>query len=182
MINWIQKNLVAAIIGAVLLVFAFGIANDIVRYNNQATILENQFNAEQESVTIQYDNLWKTISQKAEISDKYKNDFKDIYTEIVSSRYQDDNLLFKFITESNPNYDVSLLKDLSRYVEAGRLGFTNSQQKLIDLKREHDNMRTTFPSSLYLGNRKELDLNLVTSSRTEEVRSTGKDDDVDLFK
>jgi hypothetical protein len=63
-------------------------------------------------------------------------------------------------------------------IEGQRTNFANDQKQMLDIKREHDTLRTTFPGSIFLGNVKELEIKLVTSTRTENAFSTGKDDEV----
>ena len=85
-----------------------------------------------------------------------------------------------WISESNPNFDVSLYKDVMVAIEAQRNIFTREQQKLIDLKREHDNLRLTFPSSIVCGNRQEVHIMIVTSAKTKDAYITGEENDIKL--
>lgn len=156
-----------------------------VSYGNKEVALRTQFEAQQKANTVIYDKVWKVIQQKAGVSDQYADKFKEIYTEIMDARYgSGDGTLMKWIQESNPQFDAGLYKDLSLAIESNRSEFSRVQQKLIDYKREHDNLRLMVPSSIFLGLKgvKELELKLVTSSKTERAFETGKDDDVELFK
>jgi hypothetical protein len=92
--------------------------------------------------------------------------------------------LVKFVKEANPNFDSSLFKQLMTSIEANRRDFEREQKTLIDIHAEHTRLFRRFPSSMYLGflDRKELTIQLVTSTRTDNAFQTGKDDDTDLFK
>jgi len=74
-----------------------------------------------------------------------------------------------------------MYKDLSTAVEVYRTKFSRTQQKLIDIKREDDNMHTKFPDKWIVGTTKDLEINIVTSTKTEKTFATGKEDDINLF-
>lgn len=178
------KTLVKLVVASLVLFCLFVGAIMFVTYSNQEVVLRTQFGAQQKANEVIYDKVWKVIHQKAGVSAEYSDKFKEIYVQIMDARYgSGDGTLMKWIQEQNPQFDISLYKDLSLAIESNRLEFSRVQQKLIDIKREHDNLRMLFPSSLFLSIKgtKELELKLVTSSRTEKAFETGKDDDVDLF-
>ncbi|MGH9426000.1 MAG: hypothetical protein ACRD2L_06835, partial [Terriglobia bacterium] len=89
--------------------------------------------------------------------------------------------LLSFITESNPNFDMKLYEKVSNSIEAQRTVFKRDQQKLIDLKREHDDLRGKIPGSLFVGGRPAIDIAIVTSSKTDASFKTGKEDDTKVF-
>lgn len=150
--------------------------------SNAEVRLRQRIEAQQKTCEAYYDKLWKVLQQKAGVTDEYKKGFKEIYTELVSGRYQDQNLLLKFVTESNPQFDPSLYKDLMASIEGERNGFLMEQKRLIDMDREHKTLRTVFPSSLFVGNRPDVGITVVTSDKTEAVFQAGKEDDIELFK
>lgn len=153
---------------------------------NEAVELETQFDAQVKGNMSTYDKVWKIITQKANISQQYSDDFARNYTAIMTGRYGNPNnrsqSLMLWIQEKNPDFSTKLYEDLSHSMEALRIEFDMSQKKMIDIKRVHDNLRLKFPSSLAMFGHNELQLKLVTSSRTEKAFDTGKDDDVELFK
>jgi len=155
-----------------------------IGWSNQEIELRNQAVAQQKNNENIYDKVWKVIKQKAQITDKYAEDFKAIYTDIMGKRYDGEakgSPMFKWIQEQNPNFSVDMYKDLSDAIEGNRAEFARVQARLIDIKREHDNLRLKFPSSLVVGARPALEIKIVTSTQTEQVFATGKDDDVKLF-
>jgi len=154
-----------------------------VSYSNSEVRLRNQVTAQQKSNEAVFDNTWKIISQQAQIADQYKEAFKKIYPDLMAGRYGNarGGALMSFITESNPTFDVKLYEKVANSVEAQRTVFTNEQRKLIDIKREHDNVRTTFPGSFFVGSRAEVQIVIVTSSKTDAAFKAGKDDDTVLF-
>ena len=140
----------------------------------------------QQNCEIVFDITWKKIQQQAGVTDQYKNGFKEIYTAMMDARYASDSAsgketLMKWITESNPTFDVSLYKTLMNTIEGSRNEFTMEQKKLIDIDRELKSMKVTFPNSIVLGGKADLEIKLVTSAKTAEAYKTGQENDIDLF-
>jgi Tfp pilus assembly protein PilO len=178
MVKWIVLSVVVFII----LVTGGWFGMSYVSFNNQEIELRNLAKAQQENNKTVYDKVWKVIKQKAGVTDKYANDFKEAYGGLMTARYGDGkNPMWSWVKEHNPNLDVSMYKDLSRSIEALRNEFQQVQKRLIDIKREHDNLRQKIPSSWFVGGREELVLDIVTSKQTKQVFKTGEENDVDLF-
>lgn len=183
-----MKNVVLALlaVAGVCLITLICLVGYVVGTLNTETGLKNQVYAQIKVNQTNYDTMWKIISQKAEISDKYKQTFAEIYPELISGRYKTGGSLLKFITESNPNFDTSLLNQLSNAVEQYRVGFKLAQDKLIDLNLQHTNLIQKFPSGFVCTTfgRSEIpesDVVIVTSGKTKEVFEKGQDDDAKVF-
>lgn len=154
-----------------------------MNYSNQEVRLRNAVKAQQEANTTSFDTCWKIIQGQAQVADKYKDSFKEIYTGLMEGRhYEKGGALMKFITEANPTFDIRLFEKLSNSIEGQRTAFMRDQQKLIDLKREHDNLLVTMPSSFFVGSRSPVEIKIVTSTKTEKTFETRKEDEVDVFK
>ena len=176
-----MKN-VLLIIGVVLVLIGGIWASAYFNYSNQEIRIRNLASAQETANKAIFDKVWKIISQKAQVSDKYRDSFEKIYTKIMTARYSSkDGSLMKWIQEQNPNFDSSLYTNLMDTIQGQREEFAQVQIKLRDIKREHDNLRTLFPSSLFVGRRPELIVTIVTSENTEAVFKTGKEDNVKVF-
>jgi hypothetical protein len=175
------KKWIPAILGGLFLFFM--VVGYITTSNTEIT-LRNRVSAQQTTCEAYYDKVWKIISQKAQVADKYKETFKDIYPKLMEGRYGGDNgnLLMKWITESNPNFDVSLYKDLSASIEAERTGFFMEQKKLIDINNAHKTYKSVFPASFFFlfSNRPDVEIKVITSSKTQDVYKTGNEDDIKI--
>lgn len=152
--------------------------------SNKEVKLRSSITAQKEVVEAFYDKLWKVISQKAQVAEQYKGAFKEIYPQLIEGRYGNEKggTLMKWITESNPTFDVSLYKDLMLSIEAERAGFFMEQKRLVDLNNEHRIIRNTFPSSIFVGSRPDIEIVIVSSDATKKVIETGKENDIDLFQ
>jgi hypothetical protein len=150
---------------------------------NKETRLRNQITAKQTDNTSEYDNLWKKLSQSAQVTDAQKEALREIIVGNAQARKSGGGSLATMVHEAVPTVDTSTFNNLLNIVTSSRDAWTMRQKELIDLKREHDNIIDLFPSNLIcmvLG-RQKIDIKIVTSSRTGEAFKTGKDDDVDLF-
>ena len=179
---WITLALVV-LIGGIIAIWAVGVSNDEVR-------LANRGNAQQENCDAYFDKMWKILKEQAGVAEQYKEAFAEIYPALMEGRYATGGNLMKWIQESNPDFDVSLYAKLQASIEGQRNGFFVEQTKLIDIDREHKDMRETFPKKLVVGNRQNIGYEvdedgtvihkgivIIKSTHTEEAKRTGKDDE-----
>ncbi len=172
------------LLGGVLMIFMVCIGGCfVVGANNDEVSLRNRAEAQQEVCEATFDTMWKIIQTKAQVAEQYKDSFAAIYPELIAGRYGGDRggALMSWIQESNPNFDTALYRDVSNSIESERHSFLEAQRVLLDIKREHDNLRQQFPSSLIVGSRPELEVEIITSSRTESVYEAGTEDDISVF-
>jgi len=149
-------------------------------YSNKYITLKNMYDAQVDKDRITYDELWKVIKQQAGVSEKYSEDFRNNYQAIMTSRNYGGEMM-KWITEANPTFTPELYIKLSNTIEIQRATFTNNQTKLISIHKEIKDLVYKFPSSLFLFTKEVPDLKLVTSTQTEQVFKTQKEDSVKVF-
>lgn len=179
-----MKKCSFAIILAVMLVFITGVScmSMYFSYNNQEVALRKQAEAQRGKVEGTFDAMWKIISQQAQVSDQYKEAFKEIYPDLISGRYKDNNTLMKWVQESNPNFDTRLYNTLMQTIEVQREQFKKSQERMLDLIREHETLCETYPSKWFITNTTPIEYTIISSTKTKYTMETGVDDDVELFK
>lgn len=171
------------IIGLFTLVFGIVFLSMYFSYNNEEIALRKQAEAQRGKVEGVFDTMWKTISQQAQVSNEYKEAFKEIYPDLIAGRYsQGDGSLMKWIQEANPQFDTSLYKQLMQTIEVYRLQFQKSQERMLDLIREHETLCETYPGTWFVKNKAPIDYTVISSTKTKLTMETGVDDDVDLFK
>lgn len=185
-----MKTLIAlgACIGVVLItaivLFSMGVG-----FHNKEVQLRNLITAKQTDNKNQMDAMWKNISQTAQVAEKDRQSLLDIFTQYATARSGgSDNKapLMKWVTESCPQVAVNsaTFEKLMNIIVSQRDGFKFRQTELLDFKREHDNLLTTFPNNVFamVLHRSKIDVVIVTSTRTDNAFKTGKDDDVQLFQ
>lgn len=176
-----NKGLIISL--AVGVFFAIVIGSMYVSASNGEIELKNQGTAQEQVCKNNFDAMFKKIAQIAEVSDQYKETFKEIYPALIEGRYKNDgNALMKWIQESNPNFDTKLYSKLVDVIESSRDSFKHEQDKLADIVREHNNLLEKWPSSMFVGGRPKLNVTFVSSGKTKEVYRTGEENDIDVFK
>jgi hypothetical protein len=180
-----SKNIPIFVFGGIVALVLVIVFMMYASTTNREVELRNQAGAQNKANEIIYDEVWKVLQQKAGILDKFAMDFREIYGTIMEDRYQGEKNgpgpTFKWIQEHNPSFTPEMYKDLSVAIEAYRGKFSRVQQKLVDIKREHDDLRMKIPSCWFVGKKPELEIIIVTSTKTDRVFSTGKEDDIELF-
>lgn len=188
---------------ALLLLIMFGMA---ISFYNGAVKLENSVKAQWGANQNEYDSYWKTITEMAQIPDKYKEDFKDVLVGNTEARYGADgsNAQMQWIQEHAVNFDSSLYKKMMTAIEAGRDDFAHGQDVLLSKKEKYSNHLQgaggafwtsffDFPKAL-MGKDAEmvedndgdglvtvLDYPIVTSKKTKKAFTEGEDEALDVF-
>jgi hypothetical protein len=164
-----------------ILVLAVIIFMGYVSYSNREIDLRMSILAKQKSNQATFDKAWKVIAQKADITANYKDDFYEVFIGGMNERYKNTSgVVFNWIKEHNPTLDASVYKDLMSTVEGMREAFNREQKELLDMKAEHDKLRTKWPGSTFLATRPEIKVKIVTSAKTEDTFETGVENDVSL--
>lgn len=167
---------VLAVVGIILVMM-------YINYNNQEVRLRKEAEAQKGKVESVHDKMWKTIQQKAGVTDEYREAFEKIYPELISGRYsQGDGSAMKWIQESNPEFDTSLYKDLMQAIEVQRAYFDQAQTRMLDIIRQRETLLETIPAKFFISNKSKIEYTIVSSTRSKGVMVTGLDDEVDLFK
>jgi hypothetical protein len=145
--------------------------------------LRNQFKAQQKTNEASFDKMWKVVQQQSGVATTERETFKKAYSEIMSSTkgVVGEGKLASFFTQAKIDINSDLFAKLMNSIESQRESFHQDQKTLLQIKKQHDDVLQTFPGSLILAGRPELEVVVITSEKTEEVFSKGKEDDVDLF-
>lgn len=151
-------------------------------YNLEAR-LRNAFNAQQKANESSFDKMWKTIQQQTGIADHERESFKETYAQIMQDTrgVAGNGQLASFFQQAKIDVTPALFEKLMASVESQRAMFHEDQKHLLKIKQEHDNVRTQFPSSMFVGSAAPLEAQIVTSTRTTATFASGKDDDVNLY-
>lgn len=181
------------IIGLSVLVFSLlfvgVLASTVISTSNREIDLRTTIETKQVDNKNEFDNMWKKISQSVQVTDKQKDALKDIFVGYASARsggkQAGDNSFINAVQEAIPTVDTKVWANLQNIIIGSRDSFTMRQKELLDLNREHKALLRKFPSGFILSTlfgRKEINIVIVTSSKSEEAFNSGKDDDVNLSK
>lgn len=183
--DFLKKNVIALSIATIIGIALIWVIGSYISYNNKEVSIRTEAEAQVKKIEGVHDKMWKIISQKAQISQDYKESFDTIYTHIMSGRYQSngtDGSLMKWITEANPQFDTALYKDLANSIEVYRNEFATYQERMVDLIREHETLERTIASKFFISDTRPIEYTVISSSKSKMVMETGLDDDTDLFK
>lgn len=152
-------------------------------YNNVEIKTRNRAEAQRQNIENCHDEMFKIINQKAKVPVEYRSAFKEIFVDIMNERYgaEEDGSLLKFVKEHNPEFDVSLYKDLMNSIEIERIKFAKEQTRMLDIIREHTNLLTTRPSKCWIANKKIIEYTVISSTYSKEVIQSGIDNQIELF-
>lgn len=176
------SNIIISAIAIIILIGAVSITGMYFSYNNQELSLRNQAEAQRGKIEGTYDKMWKILKQKAQVTDEYKDAFKEIYPQLIEGRYsQGDGSLMKWIQESNPTFDTSLYKDLMQSIEVERSAFQTSQERMLDIIREHKTLCYRYPAKFFISDASEIEYTVISSSISKATMQLGEDNDIDLF-
>ena len=169
------------ILGSIIIAFlGIVLVMQFISYHNTWTDKKNLYEEQLEVDKIIYDEVWKVIKQQAGVTEKYAEDFKNVYVDLMEARNYGGEA-FKWIQEQNPTFSQDMYMKLMNTIEAQRAKFTVNQKRLISIHKELKNLKEKFPSSLFVGGRELPELITITSTKTEKTFESGKEDDVELF-
>lgn len=176
------RNIIISAIATIVVVFGITLVGTYLSVNNEEKQLRNLAEAQRGKIETQYDAMWKIIQQKAKVTDEYKDSFKEIFVGIIDGRYsQGDGSLMKWIQESNPNFDSSMYKDLMATIDIKRTEFMNTQNRMLDIIREHKNLCMMAPKCWFVSNNSEIEYTIISSTKSKATMQTGIEDDIELF-
>lgn len=176
-----NRMFLLAALGCMLVVGIVGMVVCISTSNTEVR-LRNAITAKQDDNKSEFDNMVKKIAQTTQVAKFDRKSLMEIFVEHAKARKMDGNgQLMTWVKESIPNVDASTMKSLMNIITSSRDGWTMRQKEILDLKREHDNIRGTWPGTWIVGNRPEINVKIVTSSRTEKSFETGRDDEIELL-
>jgi len=195
---------VIAAVGVGLFIYDMGI-------DNKEMALRERFKGQYKVGKTARDNMFKVISQNAQVTDKFSNDFEDVFSKIAGDLMSDDAML-QLVSGFNPQLSTDMYKELMVSIKTERAKFKRAQDICIDVSREYATYIKTKPQTWFINDEildgkdyfdrrfskeeiKHLKLTMeteevweilsykpVTSTSTEDVFEKGVDDDIDLFK
>jgi hypothetical protein len=186
-----MKTVTAVVLGIVLF-FSAVIFGSYINITNTEVQMRKRVEAQQDVTRANFDKMFKVIAQTAQVPEqlmqKSKEAFKEIYTPLMEGRYSNERggALMSWIQESNPQFDLNaiapLYEKLQIAIEANREAYFLEQKKLIDMHREHSTYISMFWQKMFLpASIQPVDIIIITSSNTEKVYETGKEDEINIF-
>lgn len=174
--------LIGLAVGAFVFIAIIVTALTFWSHRQHAVALEQKIDAQYVSNKSNYDNMWKKFKEMTQVTEQQAKQYKDVYTDLISGRNQDTQLLFKMVKEDNPKLDGKVYTELSREIASSRNTFDNNQKQMADVVREYN---TYVEQKIWLQwftgrTTKKMDDYIVTSERTQKAFDTKKDDEIKI--
>lgn len=169
-----MKKIIIGIVSGLIVIAGIICLSMYFSYNNQHKDYHNRYDAETAVIETRLDNMWKIISDKFDMSQQYANDFKEI-AKINIGAFNEGGEMWKWINTQLPQIDPSIYKEVMATIESERLSLENSQKKIIDITREHNNLITKVPSSWFISDKEKLVWITISSTETKEIMQTRVD-------
>lgn len=151
-------------------------------FNNKEVALRKEAEAQRSKIESVYDTMWKVLKQEAGVTEQYRKTFEEIYPKLIAGRYEKDGgQLLKMIQESNPAFDTRLYDKLMQSIEVQRAYFATAQQRMLDILRERETLLESMPQCWFISNKTKIDYQVISSTVTQNVMATRRDDDIELF-
>lgn len=151
-------------------------------FNNKEVALRKEAEAQRGKIESVYDTMWKVLKQEAGVTEQYRKTFEEIYPKLIAGRYEKDGgQLLKMIQESNPAFDTRLYDKLMQSIEVQRAYFATAQQRILDILRERETLLESMPQCWFISNKTKIDYQVISSTVTQNVMATRRDDDIELF-
>ncbi|MBQ8423651.1 MAG: hypothetical protein IJY36_05285 [Coprobacter sp.] len=152
------------------------------KYNNREVSLRKEAEAQRGKIESVHDTMWKVLKQEAGVTEQYRQSFERIYPELIAGRYAGDGKnLIKMIQESNPMFDTKLYDKLMQSIEVQRAYFASAQQRMLDIIRERETLLESMPSGWFIRNKQEIEYEVISSTITQEIITSRRDDNIELF-
>lgn len=155
-----------------------------VSAHNREVSLRALGEAQQTNIEQQLDAMLKKISQSAQVTTAQAEALRGVILDYARNRGGSSGSLATSLKEAVPDLSPTTpaFTTLQNIIVGSRNTFATEQSRLIDIKREHDTLLQRFPSSIFVGGRKPLEIRIVSSTRAKSAVATGVDDDDSVFK
>jgi hypothetical protein len=143
--------------------------------------LRRAYVANEKAIQTSHDNMWKTISQKYQIGNEWKEGFIKTINAVVEGRKG--GMLFKNVQENMQGLPDNVTREVMATIEGKRDMLMRQMNTGVDKAREHNALVEKWnipPFSMFLASTEMIDAKIITSGRTSEAWESGQDNSVKL--
>lgn len=175
-----NSKLIALIsVGVLGLGGVFTVGSMYFGYNRAEVQARNSCEAQIGNIENVLDNMWKSFQEIGGIADRERDTAMELFVEYAEARTPEGaGKMMSWITEQTPDIDSSIYKDLQARLVAGRQEFRNSQTRMLELVRVHEDIIEDPFQGFFISNSEPFEFNVVSSAETEQAVQTGRDERV----
>lgn len=180
-----NKTIIALVVVGVLAVCGIGCIGTVLGFRTDCVGAEAGIEAQYKANQSSYDTMWKTFREMAQVPAMYESHLKDVWSGVISGRYQDNGKLLMAVKEDNPKLDPSMYTKIQLAIDANRTRFNQDQTELVDKKRQYEVIlkgNTALVANGFFGF-PHIDLakyDIVTSDETEKAFTDKKAGEIKL--
>lgn len=179
-----KKIVIASIIGIIVfaVIATVAVGGYVMSVFNRADSLVTLYNGKLETNKADFDNMTKVISQSAQVSKAQMDKLKEIYNSYAEARTGTaaSDAIMKWVQESVPNVDTSVMSNLQNIIVANRNGWTERQRELVGITVEYNTMLKVRPSKWVLSGYSKLDPVVITSEDTVQTFNSKQENNIKL--
>lgn len=183
-----NKTIFALSVIGVFSVLGLSCVGTVLGFRTDCVAFEAGIPAQFDQNRNNYDNMWKTFKEMAQVTVVYETHIKEVFDGAIKGRYGTNGAkqMFLALKEDNPKLDPSLYTKIQTAIEAGRIGFAADQKQLIDKKRQYNQLlqgNTALIANVFF-HFPRIDLNkydIVTSDVTTKAFTSKKADQIQVF-
>lgn len=166
-----MKNAIYIGAGTFLIIILLALGGYTMSVFNRADTLLELYNGKVKTNQSDFDNMSKVISQTAQVSKAQMERLKEIYNSYAEARTGKgaSDAIMKWVQESVPNVDTSVMSNLQNIIVANRNGWTERQRELVGITVEFNTLLSVRPSKWFLNGYDKLDPLVITSEDTEQT-------------
>jgi hypothetical protein len=179
-----KSTIVMLAIGGAVCLLGMGGCTYLVGSYNKMVELRNVCDAKEKSNTAEFDGMYKKIVQSSQIPNEKAKQIKEILKAYVEGRGSNDaGQIVTMVREAVPNIQLPEYGQLMNIVTGSRDTWTRNQNELVSRVNEYNTYIDKFPRTFLAGvfGFPHKEAKVITSDKTEEAFSTGKDNDTKLF-
>jgi hypothetical protein len=161
-------------------IIGWAVVTNISINNKEARLRNTAGNAEKNCEQV-FAQGWLKVKGVAKVDKAQEETLKKIYADRMASTGGGKGSLATSFTEAQIVMPQETRVKVMSVIETFRDKFEYEQTKLLNIKNEHDNLRTTWPGTWFVSNKTPLEVKIITSAQAKEAYSTGEDNESDPY-
>lgn len=160
-----------------------------IHYSDMGNRLEVTLVAKHKNLENVLSSGYQQISGVAQVTEMARDDLKEVFVAAITAREGEDGskAVFKMITESNPNVDPSLYREVQRVVQATKQEYQAEQTAFLTQKAQYQEVLGQVWAGFWLKlvGRPKIDLDslkIATTGAAAKALETGVEEEIKLRK
>ena len=182
-----KSTIIFLSIAGAFIILILGYIIALMSQYNTAKNLKLAYETKEKANSAVFDNMFKTIAQTSQIPGEKAKQVKAILGAYVQGRGGNDGgKVVTMVREAVPGVELPEYGELMRIITGTRNTWTANQVEITNVANEYNKYISDIGPVrsvvVMIGGFVKIDPKVITSDRTEEIFSTGRDNDTKLFQ